>query len=458
MKFLTLLLLVCSTSFLSAQSNQATRIDSLFGAMLEAQTFNGVVLFAEDGKVIHKKAYGYSNYQTKEPLTVESVFDLASVSKQFTAMGIALLEHQKKLSYQDPLGKFIPELSFYKGITIEHLLTHTAGLPDYMKVMSEHWDHSQIATNQDVIDLFAELKPKRVFEPRSDYEYSNTGYLLLATVIEKASGMSYGDFLEHHIFDPLGMTNTTLNRPRFAPKDIKNLTKGHVTGISGFPVLTESLGTDHIFYFLDGIVGDGMVNSTVDDLFLWDRALYEEQLLPKNKMEPIFTSYTLQSGKETGYGYGWIITEDSNYGKRTSHSGGWAGYTTYIERHTDNNKVFIILQNMSTYTTQIPVKNCRKILYNEPIEIIKYIDKTYSVAELRPFIGVYKNAEIGMDITTTVSNGVLTAQATGQSSFPLKGYENKIFKFDMAGIVITFSEDFKTLYLKQGNQTTVFKK
>jgi CubicO group peptidase (beta-lactamase class C family) len=456
-KVISLLVLLFSIAAI-AQQEKANRIDSLFTALNQNNEFNGVVLFAENGQVIHKKAYGKADFIKDIPLTTESVFDLASVSKQFTAMGIALLKNQKKLDYKDPISKFIPELSFYPSISIEDLLAHTSGLPDYMDVMNDHWDHSKIATNRDVIEILASKKPALLFETDTQYEYSNTGYLLLASIIEKVSGGSYETYLKKYIFEPLKMTSTLVNRPRFAPKDIPNLTKGHVDGTDGNPTPIDTYGTDQAAYFLDGIVGDGMVNSTVADLFLWDRALYTDQLLPKIEIEKMFTPHTLNDGTLTSYGFGWQLKDHPSYGRTIGHSGAWAGYLTYIERHVANDKTFILLQNTSLMTTGNPILNSRKLLYNDPIEIITFTAKEYRIEELETYAGIYKNEAIKMDITIAVDRDKLTGQATGQGAFPLDSYEDHKFKFDPAGIIIIFHEDKSSFKIKQGGTITLFTK
>lgn len=459
MKKLFSLVILFFTVLSFSQNEKTKRIDSLFTAMNSNNEFNGVVLFAENGNIIHKKAYGKADFSKDIPLTTASVFDLASVSKQFTAMGIVLLKDERKLDYKDPISKYIPELAFYPAITIENLLTHTSGIADYMELMDANWDHSKIATNQDVINTLASQKPKLLFEPNSQYEYSNTGYLLLASIIEKVAGMSYGDFLKKKIFDPLKMTSTVVNRPRFAPKNIPNLTKGHVNGVDGSPVPIDNYGTDQVAYFLDGIVGDGMVNSTVDDLFKWDRALYTDLLISKRNIEKIFTPHTLNNATLTNYGYGWQLKDHPTYGRIIGHSGAWAGYLTYIERHVSNDKVFIFLQNTSLVTTGNPVLNSRKLLYDEPIEIISFIPKQYTIEDLKTYTGVYKNDSIGMEITIAIDgNNRLTGQATGQGAFPLEGYEGHKFKFDPAGISIVFNEDKNSFKIKQGGSITLFVK
>ncbi len=165
------------------------------------------------------------------PLDENSVFELASCSKQFTAMAIALLQHQGKLSVTDDFTKYIPELSCYKGITIKDLVYHISGLPDYMAQDSMwiEWDEHKIATNGDVIALLAKYKPAVLFGPGTRHEYSNTGYMLLATIVERASGLSFGDYLDKHIFKPLKMSHSLVYSRRYAPRKITNYAYGYVT-------------------------------------------------------------------------------------------------------------------------------------------------------------------------------------------------------------------------------------
>ena len=204
------------------------KIDSLLNAMFSNKSINGNFLIAEKGNVIYKKSFGLANESTKEKLNDNSIFELASVSKQFTAMAIMILKEKGKLHIDDDFTKYIPELSHYKGITIKNLLNHTGGLPDYMVLMDSLFDKSKIATNKDIIILFARYTPKVLFPPNTKWEYSNTGYALLASIIEKASGISYKDYLQKVIFTPLNMTNTFVYSRRYAPQKIKNYAFGYV--------------------------------------------------------------------------------------------------------------------------------------------------------------------------------------------------------------------------------------
>ena len=162
--------------FCNAQDN-IKQIDSLLTASYKEQKLNGNILIAEKGTIIYQKSFGKANETTGQDLNAESVFELASVSKQFTAMGIMLLKQQGKLSYDDSLRKFIPELPYY-NITIRQLLHHTSGLPDYIDLFIKNWDTTKIATNKDMIEQLAKYKPPVLFAPGEKWEYSNTGYAL----------------------------------------------------------------------------------------------------------------------------------------------------------------------------------------------------------------------------------------------------------------------------------------
>lgn len=344
-------------------------LDSIYTELHNNNEFNGNVLIAEKGTVLFEKSYGMANVETKAKLNSNTVFELASVSKQFTAMAIVLLEKQGKLEYEDELSKYIPELQFYKDVTIEHLLYHTSGLPDYFQLLETYWDKEKIATNKDVINLFMLHQPDYDFEPNTDYEYSNTGYMLLATIIERASGINYEAFLKEKIFEPAKMDKSLVYRRRYAPKNIENIAQGYLYSDSlNTKVLPDVKGNESLIYYADGILGDGMVSSTTKDLLKWDRILYKNKLINDLDRERIFNSYKFYDSIPTGYGYGWYIENDENYRKYVKHSGGWPGFVTHIERHLDTEKLIVVLQNVMLDRPKIPLKTTRKILYKIPFQ------------------------------------------------------------------------------------------
>ncbi len=346
----------------SAQK-KARQLDSLFGKLHNEKKFFGNVLVAEKGKPVYQKSFGMANLPAGAALNAESVFELASVSKQFTAMAVMLLKKQGKLSYDDSLRKFFPELP-YKNITIRHLLQHTSGLPDYIDLLMKRGDTTRIQTNEDIIRLMGLLKPSVLFAPGEKWEYSNTGYALLSSVIEKASGMPYADYLSKNIFQPIHMKRTEVYRRRFEKRTIENYAYGYVMNAitHSYTLPDEDPFLKKFIYTLDGITGDGTVNSTIKDLLRWDRALYTEKLVSREMLNEAFTPARLMNGKTTGYGFGWRIDSMKTISRIVNHSGGWPGYSTFIERHTDADKTIIILCNYEE--TVIPLEEVRNILYD----------------------------------------------------------------------------------------------
>ncbi len=455
-KILVLFTLIIFSINFPAQKSKNFLLDSLFTALQNKDAFNGNVLIAEKGKVIFEKSYGIANEATKAKLNLQTKFELASVSKQFTAMGIVLLAKNGKLSYDDQISKYFPELALYGDITIKNLLNHTGGLPDYMNLFEKKWDKSKIATNEDIVQLFAKYKPAAEFKSGEKFEYSNTGYALLGLIIEKVSKNSYGAFLKDNIFKPLKMNNTFVYRSRFQPKKVDNYATGYVLDSIGQKVNTDSFGKEFYTYYLDGIVGDGMVNSTVDDLLLWDRALYTDILVNDKDKVLIFGTSKTKDGKENGYGYGWALADTKKYGKIANHSGGWAGYSTFIERQLTNDKTIIILQNNSLPSTILPVAEVRKILYNEPIIVAKTIQLTS--ADLDKYLGVYSTKDFPLKITVSKKDNILYTQATGQGEIPMDAYEDHTFKFDPANIKIVFDVEKKSFLLTQSGMKITFTK
>lgn len=366
-KFTGLILLTLLSQLCIAQEDSRNKeLHHLLDSLHRGNAFNGNVLVAEKGKIIYQESFGLADEKSKRKIDDDTAFELASVSKQFTAMAIILLQKQGKLSYSDEVSKYVPELAAYKGITLHHLLVHSSGLPDYMALAVKYWNKNHIATNASILKLFEQIKPEKEFEPNEKWEYSDTGYLVLATVIERVSKSSFNNFLKENIFVPLGMNRTFIYQRRYEPMQIDNYAEGYIYSDSlKRKILPDELGNENYEIFLDGVVGDGMVNSTTEDLLKWDRALYTDQLIDDNDKKLVFSSHETSAGQATAYGYGWFIENSEKYGKVVSHSGDWAGYITYIERHIDRDKTIIILQNNSLESTVIPVPDICKIVYRE---------------------------------------------------------------------------------------------
>ncbi|MCX6320049.1 MAG: serine hydrolase [Bacteroidetes bacterium] len=439
---------------LMAQTGKLQQLDSFFLKLEKEKSFNGNVLIARNDTVLYQRSIGWAEETTKQKLDEHTIFELASVSKQFTAMGILLLQQQGKLSLDDSLRKFFPELP-YQNITVRHLLHHTSGLPDYIGLFDSHWDSTRIAGNKDMIALLAKHKPAILFVPGEKWEYSNTGYALLGSIIEKASGMSYATFLEKSIFKPLGMVHTSIVNRRYNPKSLPaNYAFGYVwDGQRNKYVLPDSLSeTASMVYCLDGIVGDGAVNATTGDLFRWSRALDNNKLLNKKTMEDVFTPGVLNNGKAHQYGYGWMVGTFTGIGRVVSHSGGWPGYRTWIEKHLDNGLVIIILTNYEKMP--LPVKSTNMILYD--LKETKRKEITLDEATLQQYAGEYQ-LDTDFSITITVSNGKIYEQATGQGRAQIFPEKEDQFFLKIVNAQIKFvrnekKEIISLVLLQDGNE------
>jgi CubicO group peptidase (beta-lactamase class C family) len=347
----------CSSPAKKISDPLVASIDSVMQSVVDTARFNGNVLVARNGKVIYKKSFGPSNFYTGEMLNDSSLFELASVSKAFTAMAIMILKEQGRLSYEDDVTKYLPELP-YKGMTIRHFLTHTSGIADYEVVMVKGWDVKKIAHNDDVIALFEKYKPAIVFNPGEKWEYSNTAYAMLATIVQRVSGKPYKEFLAENIFTPLDMERSRVYNTRRSGEVIPNYAYGFVYSDSLKKyALPDSLKEYYYVYPLDGIEGDGIVNSTTGDLFKWNEALYADKLVSRASIEEAFTSGKLNNDSIHNYGFGWFIENDSVSGKILRHTGSWPGYRNLIVRFVDSQDCIILLTNNNNASARTTAGN-----------------------------------------------------------------------------------------------------
>lgn len=322
------------------------QLDQLFDYLYKNDMFNGGVGVRYKGEIIFKKGYGKGNFETGTPFTPASQTEIASVSKHFTATAILMLWKDGKLRLDDDINQYIsPELP-YEGITIEHLLTHQSGVPEYTKVLREKWDHSKAATNADIVGLIRENKPAALFKPGTDYQYSNLGYLLLAEVVHKVSGKPLDQFLSEQIFTPFGMSSTGFyprsdiyKMPMYAPGVIRDKkTKNFVR-----PETVK--GREYVWY-LSGRFGPGRLTSSVNDLLLWDSLLSTTVVLPGPIKKEMFTGRVLVNDKESKYGYGWRVTNADT--TVVYHTGSWPGNLTYFKRYMTDRSAIVILNNTSS--------------------------------------------------------------------------------------------------------------
>lgn len=343
-KYILLLILLLPTLSFSQQKDKIARIDSVLTYLNQRQLFNGTVLIGEKGKVLYKKAFGIGDAETRTPLTTASSFNLASVSKQFYTMMTMILKERGKLNYDDPIQNYLPIFP-YDNITIRHLMNQTSGLQEYFTLADGNMNLLDTLTNQSMLELLAAKNPPLEFQPGEQWKYCNTNYTTLASVIETVSGTTAEKFFQETIANPLKLKNTYVYHLK-----LKSSPSSRVFGLQfegGKPVPNDLLR-------FDGIVGDGNVYSSAEDLYKWDQALYTEKLVKKSTFAEAIKPGKLNDGSDTEYGFGWFINEP---GKKISHSGGWVGFRTYIVRYLDKNQTIILLDNSTNFFARAAVQN-----------------------------------------------------------------------------------------------------
>lgn len=322
---------------------KAAKLKKIFDIKVKENSMNACVLVAQRGQIIYKDAFGYTDLKTKDPLKINSAFQLASVSKTLTAGAILLLKDHGKLKLTDDVQQYFPDFP-YPDITIRLLLSHRSGLSNYIYFGEPYCDdnncyNGKTFDNKAVLAIMEKDKPALYAAPDKKFEYCNTNYALLALIIEQVSGLSFGDFMQQNIFIPLDMKDSWVHDPE---KDQfhKNRTKGH-----------NGLGKPEEDEYADNVLGDKGVFSTIEDMFKWDQALYTEKLLKKATIEEAFTGYSNEHKGKRNYGYGWRITDDGKNPKIIYHNGWWHGYSTLFFRRPADQTTVIILSNKFSRST-----------------------------------------------------------------------------------------------------------
>ncbi|HTS63275.1 MAG TPA: serine hydrolase domain-containing protein [Candidatus Acidoferrales bacterium] len=307
-------------------------VDALFKDYDQPGVPGASVIVIREGKVLYKRAYGLADLEARTPAAAKTNYRLASCTKQFTAMCIMILAERGRLSLDSPLSRFFPDYPAYgKGITVRQILTHTSGLRAYEELIPP--GRTAQLKDRDVLDLL-ELQTSTYFPPGSDYRYSNTGYAHLALIVEKASGMSFAAFLKKNIFGPLKMRDTVAFEDGVST--VRNRAYGYTKKGDTFERTDQSLTS--------AVLGDGGIYSSVDDLFLWDQALYTNRLVSPGMMQQAWTASILTSGKQTKYGFGWELGEYKGM-KTVRHGGSTIGFRTAILRIPDRKFTVIVLAN-----------------------------------------------------------------------------------------------------------------
>jgi D-alanyl-D-alanine carboxypeptidase len=327
------IVLVLILALSGSRALRADEVDDYVEAQRQRFNVPGISLaVVKSGKVIKAKGYGIANIELNVPATPTSAYQLASVTKQFTATGIMLLVEDGKLKLSDNISKHLDNLpAAWSNITVRHLLTMTSGIKDYLNNMPRGTSRNEFTFEQ-LID-FVRDKPLD-FAPGEAYRYSNSNYILLARIIQQLSDKPYESFLADRIFRPLGMTSTRRDSPTDLITNRAGLYEFRSNKLENVRYLSPSLWNN----------GDGGLLSTVMDLAAWDAALYTERVLKKSSLEQMWQPAKLNNGQETEYGFGWVLGQQRGH-RTVGHAGGRPGTATQITRFLDDELTVIVLLN-----------------------------------------------------------------------------------------------------------------
>lgn len=318
---------------------KAEWLDSIFTKLSKGYWFNGAVAYLEHGHLLYQKAFGITNFRTKDTLDIHSPFQLASVSKMFAAMSAMILHEEGLLDYDADIRTYLPTFP-YEGVTSRMLMTHRSGLSRYMSLAHEKWiDKTIPMSNDDMLALFAEHVPDPYFRPDNGFHYCNTNYALIACVVEAISGKQYADFVKDRIFIPAGMDDSFV----YHMND---------DSIVSFYVETEVMGHTYKGWrptrvrneYLNGVTGDKGVYTSIEDIAKFDQAISSNLFVADSTMREAFTKGSPRYWRrKDNYGFGWRIKESED--STAFHFGWWKGYRAYYIRDNNKSKTLIVLSN-----------------------------------------------------------------------------------------------------------------
>lgn len=322
------------------------RLDTFYQKQVK-MGFNGSVLIGYKGKVLYEKYFGISQKESGAEWTPQTQSQLASTSKTLTSGAVLLLKDKGLLNLDDFVTKYIPSFP-YPAITVRMLLNHRSGLPDYI-----HFAPKPVGKlfldNDDIVTLFATKKPALKFTPNTKFNYSNSNFALLASVVESVSGMKFEYFMRRFVFTPLGMKNTFVIDPN----------KERVCTAAFCYKANWQLDPD---MHLDGVAGDKGIYSTVEDLYKWDQALYGGKFIKPSTLKEAFKPYSFETPGVKNYGLGWRMLNYDDGSKIVYHNGWWHGNNTCFYRFIDDNFTIIVLGN-----------KFNKSIYRQPLQIYNLV-------------------------------------------------------------------------------------
>ena len=348
-------------------------------------SFNGTWLYAENGAIVSKGAFGFRDAENKLPVQEDTIFEMASVTKMFTATAVMLLVREGKTGLDDEYTKYFPDYP-YPGVTVRHLLTHTSGMPDDFETAAwvrPVWENEKrIPPCSEILRFILDSGEEASHAPGETFRYTDIGYCLLANLVEKLSGIRFEDFLKKNIFGPAGMKDSGIYHTRRDGRPSGRFARNMVLEDDGYVPSDLSERTAPYVVGSDGLNGCDYLYTTLFDMLALDRALREEKVLTREEQRIMYTPMKLNSGEDyadedgEGYGFGWGIVNDEKHGLIVSHSGGMPGLETYFEHFVDEDRTLVIL-------------NCRD--FSDVRAFVRLWDGMQAIArgeEAEPFVSI----------------------------------------------------------------------
>jgi D-alanyl-D-alanine carboxypeptidase len=414
------------SSAIPSNGDLTSAMDKVASAVYKPGAPGAAIIVVKGGRVIFRKGYGLANLELTVPVRPETVFRLCSVTKQFTAVAVMMLVEQGKLALDDPITKFFPDYpTDGRKITVENLLTHTSGVKDYLDKL---WPQRmrQDMRPEKLIELFE--NDGLEFEPGTKESYSNSNYVLLGAILEKVSGEEYGRFVEDNIFKPLGMKHSYYEGVQDL---IPNRASGYVKYEGSF-INAPYVSTPQLY-------AAGALCSTVDDLALWDAAVYADRLLKRSSWERLFTPYKLANGETSDFAYGWAISRLQGRGV-ASHAGGIPGFRAYVLRVPADRVYVAVLSNDEPAEEQpeYVARRLAAIAIGRPITEPKIVKLDPKV--LDAYVGQYQE---GADETLTVrrEGDRLLGEETGNPEFEMFPVSDAAFIVKAFDAQLSFVKD-----------------
>jgi D-alanyl-D-alanine carboxypeptidase len=434
----TLLLTVLSVVAVYGQSLNKSKLDSLLNILAEKNKAMGSLTISKNRNVVYSRAIGYSFLSDKEkiPATEKTIYRIGSISKMFTATMIFQLIEEGKLKLTTTLDQYFPNIPNANNITISNLLNHRSGLHNFTDDLDYTTWMTQPKTQDEMLSIIA--KNKVDFQPNEKASYSNTNFVLLGYIIEKITKQPYSKNLNERIISKIGLANTSYGG------------KTNISNNESFSYKFENTWKQLPETDMSIPGGAGSIVSTPTDLIQFIEALFSNRLISKNSLMQMKTI-------TEGYGMGMFqIPFDTK--RAYGHNGGIDGFASNLAYFPEDSLAIAYCTNGQAYPMNDILIGVLKICFDRAYSIPTFSSISISPEELTKYSGIYSSTQIPLKITITKNNETLTAQATGQPSFPLDAVEKDTFKFDPAGVVLEFNTEKNEMTLKQGGGVFLFKK